>query len=227
MATLSGRAAVGAPISNAPVDARCKGGQGFIESVITNDSGGFLGQVEASALPCALRVTGTGEDKILHSYTDSGGTINITPLTDLIIALSASMAPMDWFNQDEHASAVGSLEQAREEFLGALRNANYNLPDDGFDPFTSSFEINDAVDQLLDAFSAAIRDMPNVTGYQAFVDLISSGNLAAIPQAPTPPEEDDSGSGDGTGDDGNKDDDKDKDKDKDDDDKGLIDIIFG
>lgn len=250
LVTLSGRAAVGAPIANAPVDARCDGGQSFIEPVTTNDSGGFLGQVETSALPCALRVTGDGEDKVLHSYADSEGIINITPFTDLIIALSASRAPMDWFEQDEHTSTVGSLNQAKEEFLGALRKANYNLPDDGFDPFKSSFEINDAVDQLLDAFSAAVRDMTNVTGYQAFVDLISSGNLGAIPPAPTPPEDDDSGSGDGTGgsddgggddstddggsddgggDDGDKDDEDDDDGDKDDKGKrkGLTDIILG
>ncbi|WP_145768808.1 hypothetical protein [Marinobacter lipolyticus] len=221
LVTLSGRAAVGAPIVNAPVDARCEGGEGFIGSVTTNESGGFLGQVDASALPCALRVTGDGEDKVLHSFADSGGTINITPFTDLIIALSASMAPMDWFNQDEYATAVSSLNLAREEFLGALLNANYNLPGDGFDPFKSSFEINDAVDQLLDAFSAAIRGIPNVADYQAFVDLISSGNLAVIPPAPTPPEDDGSDSGDGN--------DGDNDNDDGDDDGrgGLIDIIFG
>ncbi|MGF2685852.1 hypothetical protein ACQUWM_05080 [Marinobacter sp. DUT-3] len=241
LVALSGRAAVGAPIANAPVDARCDGGEGFIESVTTDDSGGFLGQVEASSLPCSLRVTGEGEDNILHSYADSEGNINITPFTDLIIALSASRAPMDWFEQDERTTAVGSLSQAQEEFLGALRGANYNLPDDGFDPFHSSFEINDAVDQLLDAFSAAVRNMPNVDSYQAFVDLISSGNLESIPPAPTPPEDDGSGSDDGTGgtddgggddstgdggsddgsgDDSNGDDDKGKRK-------GLTDILFG
>lgn len=219
LVTLSGRAAVGAPIANAPVDARCEGGESFIATVTTNESGGFLGQVESSALPCALRVTGIGEDKILHSYTDSGGTINITPFTDLIIALSASTAPMGWFNQDEQASAVGSLEQSREEFLAALRNANYNVPGDGFDPFTSSFQINDAVDQLIDVFSAAVRAMPNVNSYQEFVDLISSGNLDAIPQAP---EEDGSGSGDDNGDGGDDEGDNDDDGRKD-----VIDIIFG
>lgn len=238
LVTLAGRAAVGAPIANAPVDARCEGGKSFIESVTTNDSGGFLGQVESSALPCALRVSGNGEDRVLHSYADSGGTINITPFTDLIIALSASMSPMDWFEQDEYVSAVGSLPLAREEFLNALREAGYNLPGDGFDPFNSSFQINDAVDQLIDTFSAAVRDMPNVASYQAFVDLISSGNLEAIPQAPTESEGDGSGSGDGTGDSGDNgtdtggdnDDDRDDDDDDDDDEddrEGLIDILFG
>ncbi len=219
LVTLSGRAAVGAPIANAPVDARCEGGEGFIESVTTDDSGGFLGQVPASALPCALRVTGNGEDKLLHSYADLGGTVNITPFTDLTIALSASMAPMDWIERDQPSSAVGSLNMAREEFLAALRRKNYNLPDDGFDPFKTSFEINDAVDQLIDVFLAAVRAMPNVNSYQEFVDLISSGNLEAIPQAP---EEDGSGSGDDNGDGG------DDEGDNDDDGRGdLIDIIFG
>lgn len=196
LATVSGRAAVGAPIANAPVDARCEGGEGFVGTVTTNDAGGFLGQLATSALPCALRVTGNGEDKVLHSYVDSGGNINITPFTDLIIALSAAKAPMDWFEQDEHSTDVESLDMAKEEFLEALRHASYNLPDNEFDPFRSSFQINDAVDQLLDSFSAAVRNMPNYSGYQAFVDLISSGNLQAIPPAPAPSGDDDSESGD-------------------------------
>ncbi|MEQ9547411.1 MAG: hypothetical protein RIK85_15520 [Marinobacter sp.] len=224
LVTLSGRAAVGAPIANAPVDARCTGGKSFIESVTTDESGGFLGEVEPSALPCALRVTGNGEDKLLHSYADSAGTVNITPFTDLIIALSASMAPMDWFERDEFASDVGSLNLARVEFLNALQEAGYNLPGDGFDPFLSSFQINDAVDQLLDTFSAAVRNIPNVEDYQSFVDLISSGNLEAIPEAP-PPEDDGSGSG---GDDGDNGGDNDDDNNDEDDDRGgLIDILFG
>ncbi|MEQ9547410.1 MAG: hypothetical protein RIK85_15515 [Marinobacter sp.] len=199
LATVSGRAAVGAPITNAPVDARCEGGEGFVGTVTTNESGGFLGQLATSALPCALRVTGNGEDKVLHSYVDSGGNINITPFTDLIIALSAAKAPMDWFDQDEHSTDLESLDIAKEEFLEALRNANYNLPANEFDPFRSSFQINDAVDQLLDTFSAAVRNMPNFSGYQAFVDLISSGNLQAIPPAPTSSEDDDSENSDNTG----------------------------
>jgi hypothetical protein len=121
LAILSGRAAVGAPIANAPVAARCAQGEGFIETVTTDDSGGFEGQVETSSLPCALQVTGEGTAQRLHSYTDAPGTVNITPFTDLIIALTATITPTTWFDQEDRTTAVGELEQQKNLFLNTMQ----------------------------------------------------------------------------------------------------------
>ncbi|RBP31168.1 hypothetical protein DET50_106191 [Marinobacter pelagius] len=202
LVTLSGRAAVGAPIANTTIDARCEGGTGFTENVETDASGGFSGQVASSALPCALRVNAGTEYEMLHSYASSAGTVNITPFTDLIIALASARDPEIWFQQEDYAVVTDNLNQAKSEFLQALIQASYDIPADDFDPFHSSFAIGDAVDRLLDAFSQAARDLVNIAFYQELVDLISSGNLESIPPAPQIPGDGGSGGGDGDGDTG-------------------------
>ncbi|MGF2734567.1 hypothetical protein [Marinobacter sp. DUT-1] len=135
---------------------------------------------------------------MLHSYTGSAGTVNVTPFTDLIITLSTSSTPEIWYQQDDYASMTNNLDQAKNEFVQALTQAGYSVPAD-FDPFHSSFQINDTIDKLLDVFFEAVRNLPNVASYGEFVDLISSGNLAAIPSAPLPSGTDDGGSGGGDG----------------------------
>ncbi|GAA0851608.1 hypothetical protein GCM10009113_36090 [Marinobacter szutsaonensis] len=140
---------------------------------------------------------------MLHSYVSSAGTVNITPFTDLIIALASASDPETWFQQDDYAVIADNLNQAKSEFLQALVQASYDLPADDFDPFHSSFAIGDAIDRLLDAFSQAARDLVNVESYQELVDLISSGNLETIPPAPQVPGDGGSGGGDGGGDGGN------------------------
>ncbi|WP_372986706.1 carboxypeptidase-like regulatory domain-containing protein [Marinobacter sp.] len=197
LVTLSGRAAVGAPIANATVEVRCEGGTGFTENVETDAAGGFRGQVASTALPCALRVHGGTEYEMLHSYAGSSGTVNITPFTDLIIALASARDPETWFQQEDYAIVADNLNQAKSEFLQALAQASYDIPADDFDPFHSSFVIGDAVDRLLDAFSQAARDVVNIAFYQELVDVISSGNLESIP--PAPQSSGDGGSGDGNG----------------------------
>ncbi len=184
LATLSGRAAVGAPIAGATVSARCTDGSGFINGVTTDSNGSFSGRVESDSLPCALRVTGGSEEITLHSFSESSGTINITPLTDMIIALSSSVAPKAWFERDDRNALVANLELARREMIAALGDSSYELPDGEFDPFRTPFTIGDTVDRVLDALWEAIAALPTVDSYPAFLDLIAGGNLAVIPEAP-------------------------------------------
>lgn len=199
LASLGGRAAVGAPIAGATVSARCEGGNGFTSVVTTDSSGSFSGQVESMALPCALRVSGGSEATTLHSFAESAGTVNITPLTDMVIALSSSVAPGAWFEREDRSALVENLEVARRELVSALREASYELPADEFDPFSTPFTIGDAVDRVLDTLGEAIAALPTVDGYAAFVDLVTSGNLAAIPGAPAGGDEGPGGGGGGNG----------------------------
>ncbi|GAA3956781.1 hypothetical protein [Allohahella marinimesophila] len=183
-ATLSGRAAVGAPIVAASVVARCADGSGFTNDVGTDGSGRFEGQVASAALPCALRVNGSTAETTLHSYAVVGGNVNITPLTDLIIAVATSASPSTWYDQSGQLPDAATLASAQASFLNALRSEGYGLPGEDFDPFRTPFSIGDNADQLLDNLMAAVSIMANVENYAAFVDLLSSGNLASIPQAP-------------------------------------------
>src|SRR5689334_18910701 len=91
---VSGTAAVGAALANAPVQAKCATGSG---TATTAADGSYSISIVGGALPCLVKVTGSadGETVTLHSVADSGTTnaadavtsakANATPLTELII----------------------------------------------------------------------------------------------------------------------------------------------
>lgn len=178
---LTGTAAVGAPIVGGNVVAKCADGSGFIGSVTTNAQGIFTGLVASGALPCALQISGGTPTIILHSYAANVGTVNITPLTDLILANASNQAPADWFANPDWANIANTIATAQVEIKTALEGAGYTLPSGDFIPFNIPFVIGDTWDQLLDQIQAAIDESVVIENYLALVSLIQSGNLASFP----------------------------------------------
>lgn len=194
--TITGVAAVGAPIVGGEVVARCTNGRGFhgTQTVITQSDGRFTAQVEVGALPCALQVTydlqvydpvlgimvqGRGS---LHSFAGEFGVVNITPFTDLIIANASNLIPLDWFLSSDWLMVQSRLLQAQSEVRARLLAANFNLPSLTFEPFTTPFVIGDPWDQVLDDLQDAIN-LSNGS-YQDLLELVKDGNLSAIPSRP-------------------------------------------
>ncbi len=101
---LEGTAAIGAPIVNGTIIARCADGSGFTQQVTTDADGSWSGMIGDEALPCALQVSGGTPEVTLHSYASAAGTINISPLTDLVLALATTQTPQDWFNDFDGGS---------------------------------------------------------------------------------------------------------------------------
>src|SRR5690554_481980 len=100
---LNGTAAVGAAINGGIVEARCKdtsGDNDFIGTVTTDANGKWSAKLKTEAtLPCAIRVKWGNPERTLHSYAYDYGTINITPLTDIILTAAASQKlDDDWFD---------------------------------------------------------------------------------------------------------------------------------
>lgn len=180
---LTGTAAVGAAIVNANVIAKCADGSGFIDPVKTNAQGVFTGLVAQGALPCALQVNGGTPAVVLHSYSASAGTINITPLTDLILANATNQLPVDWFANPDWANITNTITTAQAEIKTALTTAGYNIPSGNFTPFSTPFSIGDDWDQLLDQIQLAIDESVTIENYLALVALIQGGNLASFPSA--------------------------------------------
>ncbi len=163
---LSGVAAVGAPIVGGTVTANCSDGETYTTQNSTNSSGVWrISNVPSSAPPCALRLSGGsvgsgGPDAPdLYSYAEStSGDVNITPLTDLIVALAAG-DPAAWFASfDADAEALG-VDEATDTLFEALADAGYDMskiPD--FDPLTASFKAaaGDPYDDLLEALRDAV-----------------------------------------------------------------------
>jgi len=180
--TLTGTAAVGSPIVGGTLTAKCADGSGFTNAVTTQANGTWSGTVANGALPCALQVTGGTPNVTLHSYASQAGVVNVTPLTDLALALATSSVPSDWFSGITPtvtlALGVSGLEQA-------LKDANFTLPSGSFDPFTTAFDATAANewDQLLEQLKDAIAADPSIVDHAALINLIKDGNLAALPES--------------------------------------------
>ena len=196
--TLSGTVAVGAAASGATVAIRCAAGT---YSAISNTVGAYQAAVPASSFPCALRATGGSlGSRALHSFAPAAGTANITPLTDLALALqvntTASQTIADWFSSPSSLNMVSAgLVSSLSTLRAALVSAGYNIPAawgaGNIAPinvvFTAS-PTSDPFDQLLEALADAIDDP--ASAYADYDDLLTAfvagNNLPTAPTAAAP-----------------------------------------
>ncbi|WP_319380233.1 hypothetical protein [Thiomicrorhabdus sp.] len=181
-AALNGTAAVGAPIQMAEVTAKCADGTEFSDTVTTDNNGKWSATVNKNTLPCALQVTGGTPVVTLHSYANASGTVNITPLTDLILAQKTGQTPSDWFSGFANASPLDIDDTG---LIQALTNAGYQVP--AGSPFTTAFNANgEGWDALLDDLRQAISDDANLATYNDLMAQIRDGNSFenSLPQAP-------------------------------------------
>lgn len=130
MATGSGVAAVGAPLAGASVSIRCAGGAPL--SLVTDASGAFTFPVSGLQLPCAARVSGgsaggVANTRTLHSVFAVFGRVNVTPLTELLVARLVEGEPagyFDAFTTAGQASKVSSngIKAAQTQLVQYLQN---------------------------------------------------------------------------------------------------------
>lgn len=159
--SLSGTAATGAPVVGGTVNVKCAGGPA--QSTTTADAGTWQVSMAGQTLPCKVKVSGgnLAPGQAFHSLAVDLGTVNITPVTDLVVANLATRAPGTWFDDDSPAefqkisktSVDAALVKVREALptLGTLATVN---------PLTASFkaEKGDALDNVLEAIKTAIPD---------------------------------------------------------------------
>jgi hypothetical protein len=177
---LSGTAAVGAPIIGGNVTAKCRDGQTF--AATTSASGGYRIELPSSVLPCALQVEGgtaggNPNTQSFHSFASRSGTANLTPLTDLAVALASGANPAIWFNGLSAANPpdLEELGPAIAKLLQKLRGAGYTVPAD-LDPVTTAFmpTSGNLYDQLLEALAARLRSAE--TSYaELLVQVVEEG----------------------------------------------------
>lgn len=178
-ATVSGTAAVGAAIANGTITAKCANGTGFTQAVTTNAQGAYSGTVAANSFPCALQITGGTPAVTLHSYALAAGTVNITPLTDLLIANASTHLPADWFQSSSWQILEAQLTAAQNNLKNSLTSGGYTMPQGTFDPFKTGFQIGDTWDQLLDQLQAAIEASSST--YANLLTLAKDGSLSSLP----------------------------------------------
>lgn len=182
--TLEGTAAIGAPIIDGVITAKCADGSGFTQAVATGSDGRWSGTIASDALPCALQVSAGTPPVTLHSYASAPGTVNITPLTDLTLALATTQSPQDWFDNFDGSSV--DTGAAAGTLLDSLAAKDFDIPVQG-NPFTTPFDTNSTGwDGLLDDIGESVADDPTLPDYAALVALVKDGQLDSLPSAPVP-----------------------------------------
>lgn len=161
--TLQGTAATGAAIAGAPVAATCAAGSG---GATTATDGTFTVSIEDGSLPCVLRVT-PASGTPLHSLAEGSGdgsvTVNLTPLSELMLALATGGDPAALFADFDAAAQAQVDADALANARAALAEALAGVVDlTGIDLLKDSLvaanggNAGNAFDQQLDALNTAL-----------------------------------------------------------------------
>ena len=178
---LSGTAAKGAAIAGATVEVKCASGT---TTTTTNSSGAFSLSLATGALPCALKVP-TGDGSFLYSAIGGSGagsfTVNVSPLTQLIVARAIGVSPDTLFN--EFATRVASITSA--SLSDALAAVKTTLAAAGIDlaninPISDALVVGNAQDLKIDALVTTLMD--SGTSLAQLTDTV----VAASPVNTTP-----------------------------------------
>lgn len=155
--TLSGTAAAGAPIIGHVV---VKDSAGVTRTTQIDANGSYTVEVTGLTAPFVLRAEGVagGRTYVVHSAAtaaDVNGNINITPLTDLIVANIARQVAANYFDSGNFstlsASELNTAEDGLQQRLQAV---------------LSDLGVGASIDLLRSAFSA------NHTGLDAVLDVL-------------------------------------------------------
>lgn len=177
---LSGLAATGAGIANATVSAKCVSGAPLTG---TTDANGSYNLVLADrTLPCMVQVTGGNPSVTLYSFAQAAGRVNITPVTDLIVARALGSDPAAAFTS--YSSAQGStIETGLSAAKTYVATQIAGITGSSIaDPLTGAFSVGDADDKVLDALGNALTHSgKNVS------DLRSAAQTGATLSTTVPP----------------------------------------
>lgn len=165
--TINGIAAAGAPIVGV-VTAKDSKGATFGPATI-DATGAYALNVTGGVAPFILSATGivasTGNPASYHSIADStslAGNINITPLTEMVVAQAAGQSPTTLYTNFAAATAptTAQVSTAQTAVNGSLANlfAKFGVSTTGLNLVTSTFvagtvATQSAIDVLLDAIT--------------------------------------------------------------------------
>ena len=190
---LTGVAATGAAIGGQPVEAKCSTGTGTATS---NADGSYAISVTGGVLPCVLKITpATGPALYsVASGTGTSATVNISPVTHLIVANLTGGDPASYFTGFD-ATAATSVTDAN--VTAAVSAVKTTLLAAGVDLGTidvlagtltpaSGTTAGNAYDQALDALAAKLTTAgTTLTTLTTTVAAVSPAAPATAPAATT------------------------------------------
>lgn len=158
--TLDGVAATGAPIVGGTVNITCAGGSAL--STTTGSNGAWTVTLSGQTLPCAVQVSGGNlpGGTVYHSLAVNVGTVNITPLTDLVLANAIGQAPATWFGGLNATQLQAITAQSMSNALAAVRTALNLSALNTVNPLTDTFTAvaGNAIDDILEALATALTN---------------------------------------------------------------------
>lgn len=163
----SGTAAAGLPLSGSVT---VKDAKGATKTVPLSTDGSYKVDVTDMTAPFVFRAEGTvgGQRTVIHSAAtaaDANGTINITPLTDLVVANIAGRLADKYFDSGDFGSLTADALKAESEGLKAKLlpvllamgvDASIDLLRTAFTPLSS------ALDKALDVLRVSVDPATNV-----------------------------------------------------------------
>lgn len=194
-ASFTGTAAAGLPLVGTVT---VKDATGATKTVTIGDNGSYTVDVTGMTAPFVFRAEGTagGSTYKLHSgatSADVNGNINITPLTDLVIANVAGQLAANYFDSGSFSSLTpaeitAETNALRDKLLPALQamgvEASIDLLRTQFTPLSS------ALDKALDVISVSvdpdtnIATITNLVTNQQIQDAIQTKAAQEEPAAP-------------------------------------------
>ena len=182
---LSGTAAKGAAIASAQVDIKCATGSG---TATTGSDGTFTLTLATGVLPCVLRAP-LGDGTFLHSAIGGSGAgdvvVNITPLTQLVVAQAAGVSPARLFEEFATRTAAVTttgLTDAVAAVKTTLLAAGVDLGN--VDPVTAPLIVGQGQDLKIDALVATLA-ASGTTLTQLTETVVASSPVNTSPTAPT------------------------------------------
>lgn len=178
---LTGTAAKGAALAGALVQVSCATGSG---SATTAADGSYTVSIDGGALPCVLRAP-LGDGSFVHSAIGGSGsgdfTVNISPLTELVVARATGVEPDTLFAEfAARRSAVTTA--ALSDAVAAIKVTLNGVVDLGTaNPLSDPAAVGSALDQKIDALVASLAS--NGTSLAELTQTVA----ASSPANPTPP----------------------------------------
>ncbi len=180
--TLDGVAATGAALASKAVTVKCATGDPA--STTTDSRGAFRFEMTAHNMPCMLEVDGnTGK---LHGFTVTSGRVNVTPLTELIVARALRGNPTTTFAaldsptltriNDGMAAATTAVLAETNRLMGWTFSVN---------PMTGAFAIGDDDDKALDTLGASLASASSTLATLTTAAAAGTSLIAALPREET------------------------------------------
>lgn len=190
--TLQGTVATGRAVAGAQVQASCQGGSGNAQAAA---DGRFQLQIAGGALPCVLRATDPRDQSRWHSVSSSASassaTVNITPLTEMLLARLTGQDPASYFDRFDPAQAASRLSEAAlaaaQQELRQILSVSFDvgtLNDFVARPLTAATAANpnggDAHDQWLDQFGAKLTRLQQARVVAALAGQASTASVQQV-----------------------------------------------